>query len=206
MNTTQSLWDLIFGGEIYTNIFISLCFVGGILMLYCFLQKYFYLKAFSERTSNFIDNIADCIYDKRIESAQDLCKITTSAESRIVAKGLLRIEKSFIEISSAVKSQRELEIAEMSKDLYRISIIPNIIILLGVAGSFFTLFYFFWKDKELALQNPHFYSFAVPITIACILAIIGYVLNGIIRSLHQKAKIGIRNSSIRFLEIINDNQ
>lgn len=206
MNTTQSLWDLIFGGEIYTNIFISLCLVGGILMLYCFLQKYFYLKSFHQKNTNFIDNIADCIYDKRIESAQDLCKRTSSAESRMVAKGLLRIEKPFTEISSAVKSQRELEIAEIGKDLHRIAILPKIVFLLGIAGSFFSLVWFFWKDKELAFQNPHFYTFAVPATIASILAIFGMLMNVVIRSLFQKAEIGIRNSSIRFLEIINDNQ
>ncbi|MBP7172542.1 MAG: hypothetical protein KBA33_00555 [Cloacibacterium sp.] len=206
MNTTINLWDLIFGGETLTDIFVALCFLAGIIMLYCFLQKFFYLKQMAQQTTYFMDNIADCIYDKRIESAQDMCKSTSSAESRIVAKGLLRIEKSLSEVSSAVKNQRELEISEIYKNLHRFSLMPKIVFLLGVLGSWVVLAYYFWIAKETALQLPYFYSFAIPACIGTFLAIFGFIFNGVITSLAQSAELSVRNSSIRFLEIISDNQ
>ena len=57
-----SLLELLFSGQIFTNIFIGIILVLGIVILYSFFLKYFYLKDIYNKTNDFLANIADCIY------------------------------------------------------------------------------------------------------------------------------------------------
>ena len=84
-NTTEkhvfSLWEILFGGGIVGNIIMIAIFLLGILALYIFLERYFFIKRASKQTPNFLENIKDCIHDGRIQSAIDLCRRTDSPEA-----------------------------------------------------------------------------------------------------------------------------
>ena len=65
-----------------------------------------------------MDNIADCLYDHRLDSAKDLCKRISSPEARIIRKGLEKIDKSSLEMFVTIVNQREIETIQLRKDLF----------------------------------------------------------------------------------------
>ena len=76
-----SLWDVLFSGGIIGNTIMIAIFLLGILALYVFFERYFFIKRASKETPNFLENIKDCIHDGRIQSAIDLCRRTDSPEA-----------------------------------------------------------------------------------------------------------------------------
>ena len=61
-----SLWEFLFSGGFLTDFFIVILLVLGVTALYLFFSKYFYLKEIGSKEEDFLDNVADCIYDHRI--------------------------------------------------------------------------------------------------------------------------------------------
>jgi len=120
-----SLLELLFSGQILTNIFIGIILVLGIVILYSFFLKYFYLKDIYNKTNDFLANIADCIYDHRIDAAKDWCKRIISPESRIIKKGLDKIENSSFEMFISVVNQREIEVLELRKNLFKFGLLAR---------------------------------------------------------------------------------
>ena len=87
-----SLWELLFSGQMVTSVFVVAMFVLAVVVLYSFFEKYLSLKLMDTEEDDFLDNIADCLYDHRLDSAKDLCKRISSPEARIIRKGLEKIE------------------------------------------------------------------------------------------------------------------
>ncbi|MDO4763245.1 MAG: hypothetical protein Q4A00_02550, partial [Flavobacteriaceae bacterium] len=138
-----SLLELLFSGHIFTSVVLVGILLLGSVMLYFFFVKYFYLKEVNNQDNDFLANVADCIYDHRIEAAKDWCKRVHSPESRMIKKGLDKIEKSSFEMFLAVVNQREIEVLKMKKNLFSFEILSKIILLLGTFGTGFSLLLFF---------------------------------------------------------------
>ena len=112
-----SLWDVLFSGGIIGNTIMIAIFLLGILALYVFFERYFFIKRASKETPNFLENIKDCIHDGRIQSAIDLCRRTDSPEARMIEKGLTRIGRPISDISNAMQNQGQLEVSKLEKNL-----------------------------------------------------------------------------------------
>jgi biopolymer transport protein ExbB/TolQ len=54
-----SLWEILFSGGIIGNTIMIAIFLTGILALYIFLERYFFIKRASKETPNFLENIKD---------------------------------------------------------------------------------------------------------------------------------------------------
>ena len=136
-----SLWELLFSGQMVTSFFVVAMFVLAVVVLYSFFEKYLSLKSMDTEEDDFLDNIADCLYDHRLDSAKDLCKRISSPEARIIRKGLEKIDKSSLEMFVTIVNQRETEVIQLRKDLFKFS-------LLGEGGFVLGSF-----------RNGHFYYF-----------------------------------------------
>ena len=108
-----SLWELLFSGQIVTNVFLVVMFVLVVVVLYSFFEKYLSLKLLDTEEDDLLDNIADCLYDHRLDSAKDLCKRISSPEARIIRKGLEKIDKSSLEMFVTIVNQREIETIQL---------------------------------------------------------------------------------------------
>lgn len=200
-----SLLEFLFSGQVLTSIFMVFIFILGALMLYSFFVKYFYLKDIYSKENDFLANIADCIYDHRIEAAKDWCKRTESPESRIVKKGLDKIEKSSFEIFVSVSSQRDIEILEMRKNLFKFGLLSKIIFLLGFVGTGVALVLFFIEDGQ-NFSSKYFYTALFPISIGALLSLLVYLFKLILVSLIYKIEVNLKGIGNKFLEIIAESK
>jgi motA/tolQ/exbB family biopolymer transport prote in len=196
-----SLWDILFSGGFLTDFFIVILLVLGVAALYLFFSKYFYLKEIGSKEEDFLDNVADCIYDHRIEAAMDWCKRVVSPESRIIKKGLENIEKSSFELFLSVQNQREAEITEIKKDIFKFELLAKIILLLGFlgAGMSFTAFCF---SGKLDFGSEFFYASFLPFVVAVFIGMVVYGLDMILVSLIYKIETELKLKGNKFLEIV----
>lgn len=200
-----SLLEFLFSGQFITNVFIVMIFILGAVMLYSFFLKYFYLKDIYSRENDFLANIADCIYDHRIEAAKDWCKRTESPESRIVKKGLDKIEKSSFEVFISVSSQKDIEILEMKKNLFKFGLLSKIIFLLGFLGTGVSLVLFFMEDGQ-DFSSKYFYTALFPMSIGALLSLLVYLFKLVLVSLIYKIEVNLKGLGNKFLEIIAESK
>ena len=122
INTTTekhvfSLWEILFSGGLLGNIIMVLIFLLGILALYIFLERYFFIKRASKETPNFLENIKDFVQEGKIQTAVDYCRTIDSPEARMIEKGLARIGRPISDISNAMQNQGQLEVSKLEKNL-----------------------------------------------------------------------------------------
>lgn len=199
-----SLWDFLFSGQILTNVFIGIVLFLGIVALYVFFLKYFSLKEIYYNENDFLANVADCIYDHRIEAAKDWCKRIITPESRIIKKGLDKIEKSSFEMFIAVVNQREIEVLEMKKNLFGFGLLAKIVILLGFLGTGISLA--FSLMREDIFSNPNFYTSFFPMSIGALLGVVIFLLKMILLSFVHKIEVNLKIKGNQFLEIVAESK
>ena len=196
-----SLWEFLFSGGFLTDFFIVILLVLGVAALYLFFSKYFYLKEIGSKEEDFLDNVADCIYDHRIEAAMDWCKRVVSPESRMIKKGLENIEKSSFELFLSVQNQREAEITEIKKDIFKFELLAKIILLLGFLGAGMSFTAFFLGGK-LDFGSEFFYASFLPFVVAVFIGMAVYGLDMILVSLIYKIETELKLKGNKFLEIV----
>lgn len=140
INTTTeehvfSLWEILFSGGLLGNIIMILIFLLGILALYIFFERYFFIKRASKATPNFLDNIKDFVQEGKIQTAVDYCKTIDSPEARMIEKGLARIGRPISDISNAMQNQGQLEVSKLEKNLNILASASGAAPMLGFLGT-----------------------------------------------------------------------
>lgn len=130
-----SLWEVLFSGGIIGNVIMILIFLLGILALYIFLERYFFIKRASKETPNFLENIKDFVQNGKIEAARDYCKTIDSPEARMIEKGLARVGRPISDISNAMQNQGQLEVSKLEKNLNILASASGAAPMLGFLGT-----------------------------------------------------------------------
>lgn len=140
INTTTekhifSLWEMLFSGGIVGNVIMIAIFLLGILALYIFLERFFFIKRASKATPNFLENIKDFVQEGKIQTAVDYCKTIDSPEARMIEKGLARIGRPISDISNAMQNQGQLEVSKLEKNLNILASASGAAPMLGFLGT-----------------------------------------------------------------------
>lgn len=140
INTTTekhvfSLWEILFSGGILGNVIMIFIFLLGILALYIFLERYFFIKRASKETPNFLENIKDFVQEGKIQTAVDYCRTIDSPEARMIEKGLARIGRPISDISNAMQNQGQLEVSKLEKNLNILASASGAAPMLGFLGT-----------------------------------------------------------------------
>ncbi|MEC5394063.1 MotA/TolQ/ExbB proton channel family protein [Bergeyella sp. RCAD1439] len=130
-----SLWEILTGGGLVSNIIMLLIFLLGVLALYVFLERYFALKRAAKLTPNFLENIKDFVQEGKIQTAEDYCKTIDSPEARMIEKGLARIGRPISDISNAMQNQGQLEVSKLEKNLNLLASASGAAPMLGFLGT-----------------------------------------------------------------------
>lgn len=130
-----SLWEILTSGGAIGNIIMILIFLLGVLALYIFLERFFFLRRTSKETPNFLENIKDFVHEGKIQTAIDYCKTVNSPESRMIEKGLSRIGRPISDISNAMQNQGQLEVSKFEKNLNLLASASGAAPMLGFLGT-----------------------------------------------------------------------
>ena len=133
---TFSFWEIMFHGNIFANIVMITVLLLGVLSLYIFLERLFYInRMLKESDRNLLNNVEDQLRDGRVEAATEYCERQNTPEGRILAKGVSRVGRPVSDIVSAMESQGQIEVAKLEKNLNLLAAIPSLAPMLGLLGT-----------------------------------------------------------------------
>lgn len=130
-----SLWEILTSGGLIGNIIMVLIFLLGLLAIYIFFERYFFIKRASKETPNFLENIKDFVHQGKIQTAVDYCKTIDSPEARMIEKGLARVGRPISDISNAMQNQGQLEVSKLEKNLNILASASGAAPMLGFLGT-----------------------------------------------------------------------
>lgn len=131
-----SFWNIMFHGNIFANIVMITVLCLGVLAVYLFLERFFYINRMLKTSDkNLLHNVEDQLKNGKIQAAAEYCERQNSPEGRIVAKGITRVGRPVSDIVSAMESQAQIEVSKMEKNLNLLASIPSIAPMLGLLGT-----------------------------------------------------------------------
>jgi biopolymer transport protein ExbB len=126
---------LITSGGIGGNLVMGALCVLSILAIYILIERYFAIKKASLEEESFLRSIKNFVEGKDIEAAKTLCKNTNSPISRMIQKGVNRIDKPMNDISAAIENQGKLEVFKMENNLANLATISGAAPMIGFLGT-----------------------------------------------------------------------
>lgn len=133
---TFSFWEIMFHGNLFANIVMIAVLLLGVLSLYIFLERLFYINRMLKVTDrNLMDNVQDQLREGRVEAAADYCERQNSPEGRILSKGVARVGRPVSDIVSAMENQSQIEVAKLEKNLNLLAAVPSLAPMLGLLGT-----------------------------------------------------------------------
>ena len=107
---TLSIIELISSGGIGGNIIMGTLALLSIYAIYILFERYSTIKKASIEDESFLKSIKNFVEQKDIQAAKTLCRNTDNPVSRMIEKGIDRIDKPMTDISAAIESQGKLEV------------------------------------------------------------------------------------------------
>lgn len=204
-----SLWNILFGGGIISNIIMVAIFILGILSLYIFLERYFFIRRAGKTEPYFINNIKDFVYDGKIDSAIDLCKSTDTPEARMIEKGLSRIGRPINDISNAMQSQGNLEVSKLEKNLNLLASASGAAPMLGFLGTVIGMIMAFFEISNVTgavspkLLASGIYTAMATTAVGLFVGIPSYFFYNILVTKVDRLVLKIQTQAGEFLDALN---
>ncbi|MDR2086420.1 MAG: MotA/TolQ/ExbB proton channel family protein [Dysgonamonadaceae bacterium] len=130
--------------EVKMNVF-DLALKGGWLMIPIFLLLFVAVALFIERTLvinkaqkedvTFMNRIRDYIYEGKIDSALNLCRVENTPYSRMIEKGISRLGRPMSDILVTIENEGNIEVAKLEKGFIWLATTAGGAPMLGFLGT-----------------------------------------------------------------------
>lgn len=184
-------------------------FLLGILGLYVFFERYFYILRASKSTPNFLENIKDFVQSGKIDTAIDYCKTINSPEARIIEKGLTRIGRPISDINNAMENQGQLEVSKLEKNLNLLASASGAAPMLGFLGTVVGMIMAFFEISNVTgavspkLLASGIYTAMATTAVGLFVGIPAYFGYNILVTKVDRLVLKIQTHSNEFLDTLN---
>ncbi|HEU4717280.1 MAG TPA: MotA/TolQ/ExbB proton channel family protein, partial [Bacteroidia bacterium] len=158
---------------------------------------------------SFMPNIRDYLMSGKIDSARELCRAKDTPIAHVIEKGISRLGKPTREVSEAMESAGQQEIARVEKNLHFLSLVSRIAPMIGFIGTIIgviTIFHKIGLSGDISIKGISnglyikMFSSAAGLLVGVIAFLFYHVLNAMVDNLAKK----IEHSSSAFLDVINE--
>lgn len=118
-----------------------------------FIERFLVLKKSEIKTNTFLLNLRTIIFEQNIIEAIRLCEDTGGAVATIIKAGLLKHDRSKVEIEGAMEMAGLLEIARLEKNAKVLSVIAHITPLIGLLGTVLGFIQAFSEMRQSGLMD-----------------------------------------------------
>lgn len=204
-----SLWEVLFSGGILGNAIMIAIFLLGILALYIFLERYFFIRRAGKPVPNFLENIKDFVQEGKIETAVDYCKTIDSPEARMIEKGLSRVGRPISDISNAMEAQGQLEVSKLEKNLNILASASGATPMLGFLGTVIGMIMAFFEISNVTgavspkLLATGIYTAMATTAVGLFVGIPAYFFYNILVTKVDRLVLKIQTQAGEFLDTLN---
>ncbi|MBF45580.1 MAG: biopolymer transporter ExbB [Flavobacteriales bacterium] len=207
---TLSILDLITSGGTGGNIIMITLAALSIISIYLFIERYSTLNKARKIDLSFLNSIKNYVQDKDVKAAKTLCKNTNSSISRMLEKGIDRIEKPMTDISSAIENQGKLEVYVLENNLANLATIAGAAPMIGFLGTVIGMIVAFHEmasaggNIDIEMLSKGIYTAMVTTVAGLVVGIIAYVAYNLLVTKVEKVVFLLETTTTDFMDLLHD--
>ena len=209
---TLSIMELITSGGIGGNLVMGTLGILSIFAVYILIERYSAIKKASVEEQSFLQSIRNFVEAKDIEAAKTLCKNTDSPISRMIEKGVNRIDKPMTDISAAIENQGKLEVFKMENNLANLATISGAAPMIGFLGTVIGMIVAFHEmasaggNIDVAMLSQGIYTAMVTTVAGLVVGIIAFIAYNYLVSKIDKVVFMLEAKTTDFLDLLHHNE
>ena len=209
---TLSLIDLVSSGGIGGNIIMATLAILSLIAVYILIERFLVIQKASKEDLDFLNSIKKFVKEKDIESAKTLCNKTDSPISRMIEKGLVRINKPMNDISSAIENQGKLEIFKMEHNLASLATISGAAPMIGFLGTVIGMIIAFHEmanaggNIDVEMLSQGIYTAMTTTVAGLIVGIIAFIAYNYLVAKVDKVIFMLEAKTTDFLDLLHHNE
>jgi len=182
----------------------------SIIAVYIFIERFIAIRAAEKDDPLFMDRIRDYMKNGDVKSAVNFCRVTNTPGSRIIERGISRMNRPAPEIQTAIENTGNLEVAALEKRLHVLATISGGAPMIGFLGTVIGMVQAFWQmsnsggDMDISMLSGGIYQAMVTTVgglIVGIVALFAYnylvaKVDGVVNELERK--------SLAFMDLLNE--
>ena len=209
---TLSVVDLITSGGIGGNLVMGALGILSIFAIYILIERFSAIKKASKEDENFLKSIQNFVEAKDIEAAKTLCRNTDSPISRMIEKGVNRINKPMTDISAAIENQGKLEVFKMENNLANLATISGAAPMIGFLGTVIGMIVAFHEmasaggNIDVEMLSKGIYTAMTTTVAGLIVGIIAFIAYNYLVSKVDKVVFMLEAKTTEFLDLLHHNE
>ena len=205
---TLSIIELMTSGGTGGNIIMIVLGVLSVFAVYILIERIFSLNNANKESEDFLKEIHILIKQKKYNEAITACKEENSNISRMIEKGIKRIDKSFNEIHSAMENQGKIEVNKLEHNLTNLATISGAAPMIGFLGTVIGMILAFHDmasaggNIDVEMLSKGIYTAMITTVAGLTVGIISYISYNFLLSKIDKIVFTMENASSEFLDNI----
>ena len=209
---TLSVLELITSGGTGGNLIMITLGVLSIISVYLFIERYTTLKKASRKDASFLNSIKNYIQDNDVKAAKTLCKNTNTSISRMLEKGIDRIDKPMTDISAAIENQGKLEVYVLENNLANLATIAGAAPMIGFLGTVIGMIVAFHEmasaggNIDIEMLSKGIYTAMVTTVAGLVVGIIAYIAYNVLVTKVEKVVFQLETTTTDFMDLLHNNK
>ena len=209
---TLSILELISSGGTGGNIIMITLGILSVISVYLFIERYTTLNKARKIDSSFLNSIKNYVQDKDIKAAKTLCNNTDSSISRMLEKGIDRIDKPMTDISSAIENQGKLEVYVLENNLANLATIAGAAPMIGFLGTVIGMIVAFHEmasaggNIDIEMLSKGIYTAMVTTVAGLVVGIIAYIAYNLLVTKVEKGVFLLETTTTDFMDLLHNNK
>ena len=209
---TLSIMELISSGGLGGNIIMGTLALLSIYAIYILIERFSTIKKASIEDESFLKSIKNFVEQKDIQAAKTLCKNTDNPVSRMIEKGIDRIDKPMTDISAAIENQGKLEVYKMENNLANLATIAGAAPMIGFLGTVIGMIVAFHEmasaggNIDVEMLSKGIYTAMVTTVGGLVVGIIAYIAYNFLVSKIDKVIFKLEARTTEFLDLLHLNE
>ena len=209
---TLSVIELITSGGIGGGLVMGALGILSVFAIYILIERFSVIKKASIEDKNFLKSIRDFVAVKNIEAAKTLCRNTDSPISRMIEKGVNRIDKPMTDISAAIENQGKLEVFKMENNLANLATISGAAPMIGFLGTVIGMIVAFHEmasaggNIDVEMLSKGIYMAMTTTVAGLIVGIIAFIAYNYLVSKVDKVVFMLEAKTTEFLDVLHHNE
>ena len=205
---TLSIIELMTSGGTGGNIIMIVLGILSVFSVYILIERVFSLKNANKESEDFLEKIHTLIKEKKYNEAITACTEENSNISRMIEKGIKRIDKSFNEIHSAMENQGKIEVNKLEHNLTNLATISGAAPMIGFLGTVIGMILAFHDmasaggNIDVEMLSKGIYTAMITTVAGLTVGIISYISYNFLLSKIDKIIYSMENASSEFLDNI----
>tara|TARA_B110000438_G_scaffold202210_1_gene193786 strand:+ start:1544 stop:2242 length:699 start_codon:yes stop_codon:yes gene_type:complete len=209
---TLSIIELISAGGIGGNIIMGTLALLSVYAIYILFERYSTIKKASLEDESFLKSIKNFVEQKDIQAAKTLCQNTDNPVSRMIEKGIDRIDKPMTDISAAIENQGKLEVYKMENNLANLATVAGAAPMIGFLGTVIGMIVAFHEmasaggNIDVEMLSKGIYTAMVTTVGGLVVGIIAYIAYNYLVSKVDKVIFQLEARTTEFLDLLHHNE